>query len=132
MWQIGKNKFSFHLLNPFKTDNISYNNQKGANNMATQTNYSVELTSKIVSDYQAGTSVEDIASAIDKSVRSVRSKLVREGVYVAKPVTKSTKVMGPTKKELLIELNNNFGYDVSGLEGATKEAISHLMTVLAQ
>jgi hypothetical protein len=132
MWQIGKNKFSFHLLNPFKTDNISYNNQKGANNMATQTNYSVELTSKIVSDYQAGTSVEDIASAIDKSVRSVRSKLVREGVYVAKPTQKSTKVMGPTKKELLIELNNNFGYDVSGLEGATKEAISHLMTVLAQ
>jgi hypothetical protein len=132
MWQIGKNKFSFHLLNPFKTDNISYNNQKGANNMATQTNYSVELTSQIVSDYQAGTSVEDIASAIDKSVRSVRSKLVREGVYVAKPTQKSTKVMGPTKKELLIELNNNFGYDVSGLEGATKEAISHLMTVLAQ
>lgn len=132
MWQIGKNKFSFHLLNPFKTDNISYNNQKGANNMATQTNYSVELTSKIVSDYQAGTSVEDIASAIDKSVRSVRSKLVREGVYVAKPTQKSTKVMGPTKKELLIELNDNFGYDVSGLEGATKEAISHLMTVLAQ
>ena len=132
MWQIGKNKFSFHLLNPFKTDNISYNNQKGATNMATQTNYSVELTAKIVSDYQAGTSVEDIASAIDKSVRSVRSKLVREGVYVAKPTQKSTKVMGPTKKELLIELNNNFGYDVSGLEGATKEAISHLMTVLAQ
>ncbi len=132
MWQIGKNKFSFHLLNPFKTDNISYNNQKGANNMATQTNYSVELTSQIVSDYQAGTSVEDIASAIDKSVRSVRSKLVREGVYVAKPTQKSTKVMGPTKKELLIELNDNFGYDVSGLEGATKEAISHLMTVLAQ
>ena len=132
MWQIGKNKYSFHLLNPFKTDNISYNNQKGANNMATQTNYSVELTSQIVSDYQAGTSVEDIASAIDKSVRSVRSKLVREGVYVAKPTQKSTKVMGPTKKELLKELNDNFGYDVSGLEGATKEAISHLMTVLAQ
>jgi len=132
MWQIGKNKFSFHLLNPFKTDNISYNNQKGANNMATQTNYSAELTSQIVSDYQAGTSVEDIASAIDKSVRSVRSKLVREGVYVAKPTQKSTKVMGPTKKELLIELNDNFGYDVSGLEGATKEAISHLMTVISQ
>ena len=131
MWQIGKNKFSFHLLNPFKTDNISYNNQKGANNMATQ-NYTAELTAKIVSDYKAGVDVNDIASAIDKSVRSVRSKLVREGVYVAKPVTKSTKVMGPTKKELLIELQDNYGYDVSGLEGATKEAISHLMTVLAQ
>ena len=98
--------------------------------MKTQ-NYSAELTAKIVSDYQAGVDVTDIASAIDKSVRSVRSKLVREGVYVAKPVTKSTKVMGPTKKALLIELQDNFGYDVSGLEGAKKEASSHLMPVLA-
>ena len=95
-------------------------------------NYSAELTAKIVSDYKAGVDVNDIASAIDKSVRSVRSKLVREGVYVAKPRPTSTKVMGPTKKELLKELESNFGYDVSGLEGATKEAISHLMTVLAQ
>ena len=95
-------------------------------------NYSAELTAKIVSDYQAGVDVNDIASAIDKSVRSVRSKLVREGVYVAKPRPTAKKVMGPTKKELLKELESNFGYDVSGLEGATKEAISHLMTVLAQ
>ena len=94
--------------------------------MATQTNYSVELTSKIVSDYKAGTSVEDIASAIDKSVRSVRSKLVREGVYVAKPVTKSTKVMGPTKKELLKDLEAT-GFEVAGFEGATKEAIVRLL-----
>ena len=85
-------------------------------------NYSAELTAKIVSDYQSGVDVTDIASAIDKSVRSVRSKLVREGVYVAKPRPTAKKVMGPT----------NFGYVVSGLEGATKEAISHLMTVLAQ
>ena len=95
-------------------------------------NYSAELTAKIVSDYQSGVDVTDIASAIDKSVRSVRSKLVREGVYVAKPRPTAKKVMGPTKKELLKELESNFGYDVSGLEGATKEAISHLMTVLAQ
>ena len=49
--------------------------------MATQVNYSAEMTAQIISDYQNGTSVEDIANAIDKSVRSVRSKLVREGVY---------------------------------------------------
>ena len=83
-------------------------------------NYSAELTAKIVSDYQSGVDVTDIASAIDKSVRSVRSKLVREGVYVAKPRPTAKKVMGPTKKELLKELESKFGYDVSGVEGATR------------
>ena len=45
--------------------------------MAKAINYSPELTAKIVEDYQNGTSVEAIADAIEKSVRSVRSKLVR-------------------------------------------------------
>ena len=48
-------------------------------------NYTAEATARLIADYQAGVSVEQIASAIDKSVRSVRSKLVREGVYVATP-----------------------------------------------
>ena len=91
-----------------------------------QVNYSAEMTAQIISDYQNGTSVEDIASSIDKSVRSVRSKLVREGVYVAQPKAKSAKVQGPTKKELLRDLSDT-GFDVSGFEGATKEAITRLI-----
>ena len=39
-------------------------------------NYSVEMTDKIISDYQNGTEISEIADAIGKSVRSVRSKLV--------------------------------------------------------
>ena len=62
-------------------------------------NYSPELTDAIVADYQAGKPVEDIADAIGKSVRSVRSKLVREGVYVAQEKPKGAKRdNGPTKK----------------------------------
>ena len=91
-----------------------------------QQNYSAEMTAKIVSDYQNGVDVEAIAESIEKSVRSVRSKLVREGVYVAKPKAKSTKVMGPTKKELLKDLETT-GFDVAGFEGATKEAIERLI-----
>lgn len=91
-----------------------------------QQNYSAEMTAKIVSDYQNGVAVEAIAESIEKSVRSVRSKLVREGVYVAKPKAKSTKVMGPTKKELLKDLETT-GFDVAGFEGATKEAIERLI-----
>ena len=43
-------------------------------------NYTAELTAQIIDDYQSGVAVEDIAAQISKSVRSVRSKLVREGV----------------------------------------------------
>ena len=89
-------------------------------------NYTPEMTQLIVEDYTNGVSVEDIAAKVVKSVRSVRSKLVREGVYVAKPKVVSRKVEGPTKKELLVELSTT-GYDVSGLEGATKDAIARLM-----
>ena len=88
--------------------------------------YSPELTSAIVADYQAGTPVEDIADAIGKSVRSVRSKLVREGVYVAKEKPKGAKRdNGPSKKELLNRLEEvDPNAPLGGLMGATKEAIS--------
>ena len=88
-------------------------------------NYSPELTDAIVADYQAGTPVEDIAEAIGKSVRAVRSKLVREGVYVAAEKPKAKRDNGPSKKELLArreEVDPNA--PLGGLMGATKEAIS--------
>ena len=93
-------------------------------------NYTPEMTAQIVSDYQAGTSVDDIAVAVGKSVRSVRSKLVREGVYVAKEKTTTRKVEGPTKKEILRDLEAT-GFEVKGFEGATKEALTRLMGMVA-
>ena len=88
-------------------------------------NYSAAQVAQIVDQYQAGQDIDMIAEGIGKSVRSVRSKLVREGVYVAKPKPASKKVQGPTKKELLRELDVH--YDSKGLEGATKEAIEGLL-----
>ena len=88
-------------------------------------NYTAELTASIVDQYTAGQGVEAIAEAIGKSVRSVHSKLVREGVYVAAEKPKgAAREMGPTKKELLIELETLVSYPVEGFMGATKEAIS--------
>jgi hypothetical protein len=91
-------------------------------------NYTPEMTAKIVDDYQAGVSVEQIADAIDKSVRSVRSKLVREGVYVAQPKAKARKADEPTKKELLNHLEALAPFGVTGFMGATKEAINELIS----
>jgi hypothetical protein len=92
-------------------------------------NYTEEMVAAITSAYQAETPVEEIADMIGKSKRSVISKLVREGVYVATEKPTSTRDNGPTKKELLIQLE---GLDpqmpVNGLTGATKEAIAYLIT----
>jgi len=92
-----------------------------------EVNYTPELTASMIEQYQSGISVEDIASSIDKSVRSVRSKLVREGVYVASPKAAAKKTLGPSKKELLIELEQVAPFEVDGFTGATKEAISILL-----
>ena len=97
---------------------------------ARKINYSPELTGQIVSAYQAGTAVEELAETIGKSVRSVRSKLVREGVYVAKEKVATRKVEGPTKKEILRDLDAT-GFDTKGFEGATKDALTRLLGMVA-
>jgi len=91
-------------------------------------NYTPEMTAQIVSDYEAGIAVEAIAEAVNKSVRSVRSKLVREGVYVAKPKTTTRKSDEPTKKELLNSLEAVYPFNVNDLTGATKDGIKDLLT----
>ena len=94
--------------------------------------YSAEATARIIEAYQNGVAGETIAASVEKSVRSVRSKLVREGGYVAKAKPVAKRDSGPSKKELLLELENDFGFDATGLEGATKDAIVRIMKTLAQ
>ena len=93
-----------------------------------QPNYTEEMVASMTSAYQDGTPVEESADAIGKSKRSVISKLVREGVYVATEKPTAQRDNGPTKKELLNQLE---GLDpqmpVNGLAGATKEAIAYLI-----
>lgn len=47
-------------------------------------NYTPEQTAKMVADYNAGVTVEAMAEALGKSVRSIVAKLSREGVYQKK------------------------------------------------
>ena len=56
----------------------------------TKTNYTEAQTLELVTRYQAGETVEALAQAVGKSVRSVVAKLSREGVYVAKTKAKGT------------------------------------------
>ncbi len=47
-------------------------------------NYTPEQTTKMVADYSAGVTTEQIANELGKSVRSIVAKLSREGVYQKK------------------------------------------------
>ena len=100
-------------------------------------NYTAEMTAQIISDYQNGTSVADIAEAIGKSVRSVRSKLVREKdengerIYIPAEKPVSVKATGPRKKVLLNDLEKlDPNFPVNGMRGATKEANEYLVAGL--
>ena len=104
----------------------------GNDSMPKKENYTEDMTAIAITDYQSGVPIEQIAVAIDKSVRSVRSKLVREGVYVAQEKPKGSKKTGPSKKELLLELERVAPFPVEGFQGATKEAINHLLNTYVE
>ncbi len=95
-------------------------------------NYTAEMVEQMVSMYNelGNDGLDQIAAELDKPVRSVRSKLVREGVYVASPKKAAVKQEGPSKKEILRDIEA-VGFDVSGFEGATKAALTRLMGVVA-
>jgi hypothetical protein len=67
-----------------------------------KTNYTPEQTTQLVTGYQAGETVEQLAETLGKTVRSVVAKLSREGVYVAK--TKATGQARVKKSELVDQL----------------------------
>ena len=98
--------------------------------MAKQPNYSAELVAQITADYEAGKSVQEIADEVGKTARSVISKLVREGVYKAPEKPKAAKrEEGPTKGEMLTELDGLVNFSVDGLAGANKEAIANVIVL---
>ena len=64
--------------------------------------YTPEVTTKLVADYQAGVSTEELAAQLDVPVRSVIAKLSSVGVYQKKSyLNKRGEV--PIKKEEYID-----------------------------
>jgi hypothetical protein len=129
---IGKKRLTFRNLfgNMFLLSTMQERKSVMAETAKKVVNYSEEMTAKVISDYQDGVDLDAIADEIGKSVRSVRSKLVREGVYVAQPKATTAKRDEPTKKELLNTLEGIAPFEVTGFMGATKSAISELITHL--
>ena len=102
--------------------------------VAKSVNYTVEQTAQIVSDYTSGVSVETIATALGKSVRSVIAKLSREKVYVAKTYVSKTGEK-PVKKDAVadaigavLQLTES---ETTSLTGANKTALAKIFAALA-
>ena len=94
-------------------------------------NYTAEQTAQIVQAYQAGETVEAIATQVGKSVRSIVAKLSREGVYVAK--TKTAAAGRVTKAELVAKIAAMTAVELetlASLEKATHEALEVLVANL--
>jgi len=97
--------------------------------VAKKVNYTTEDVTKLTAMYAelGNDGLDTIAETLGKTVRSVRAKLVREGKYIAPEKGTTTKKEGPTKKELLNELERFAPFPVDGFAGATKNAIMHLI-----
>ena len=97
-------------------------------------NYTAEQTVKMVSDYQNGVSVENIADNLGKTVRSVVAKLSREKVYIAKEY-KTKNGESAIKKDIhadaigaILRLPEN---DIESLTKANKNALKVIFEALA-
>jgi hypothetical protein len=97
-------------------------------------NYSPEQTAQVIADYQSGVSVEALALAMGKSVRSVVAKLSREGVY--QNTAYKTKTGEPVVKKdahadeigAILRLPEN---DIESWTKANKSALKAIFDALA-
>ena len=83
-------------------------------------NYTTEQTVKMVADYQAGVTVETIATELGKTVRSIVAKLSREKVYVAKTYTSKTGEAVIKKDTVADYIGEALGLSEADTESLTK------------
>ena len=98
-------------------------------------NYTPEMEELLKNLYNelGNNGLPKIADQLNKTVPSVRAKLVKLGVYIPNTNTPIRR-NGPTKKELLRDLVKA-GYPEEGtvgLEPCSKEAIAFLLNYVAQ
>jgi response regulator RpfG family c-di-GMP phosphodiesterase len=99
----------------------------------TNVNYSEELTAKIVEAYEVGTNdeeraeiLENLSASTGKTVKSLRQKLVREGVYIKKTYKAKTGRKVETKAAIVEGIASAMGVSsvrIESLEKATKPTL---------
>ena len=91
-------------------------------------NYSAEQVAVLKAGYEAGETVEALASKLGKTVRSVIAKLSKEGVYKAK--TKEAGKREMLKAEMVSKIAEIIGATDEQLESLEKATGPALMTML--
>ena len=94
-------------------------------------NYTPEQTAKMVSDYQAGVTVEVIALEFGKTIRSVVAKLSREKVYVAKTYTTKAGEKAVKKDETADAIGAVLFMTEAEIESLTKANKTALVKIFA-
>ena len=97
-------------------------------------NYTDEMVAKMTEAYEANPTretVEDLASTLGKSVRSVIAKLSREGVYVAQPKVTKTGEPVVRKAELVAMLEAHFEVQMPTLVKASKADLQKLVDTIS-
>jgi DNA-binding NarL/FixJ family response regulator len=98
--------------------------------MATQQPYTPEQTTQVLQLYAAGIDQETIALTLNKSTRSVISKLVQLGVYQSP----EQKLARPKKSELIHKIAEHLDLEpeqLESLEKATHGALTLLCAAVA-
>lgn len=93
-------------------------------------NYTPEQTTKMVSDYLAGVTVEAIATELGKGVKSVVAKLSREKVYKAKTYVAKNGEAVVKKDELADKMASLFGLTEAEADSLTKANKTALKKIL--
>ena len=98
--------------------------------MTKAVNYTPEQETQMATNYEAGMSVDEIAEALGKSVKSVVAKLSRLGIYKAKAkaVAETARV---TKANLVAQIEARLGAEpgsLAELEKLTKVTLMQLIS----
>ena len=95
-------------------------------------NYTEEQVDLMIDKYSANPTretVEELADTLDKSIKSIIGKLSREGVYKKTEYLTKTGEKPVTKRELVDNIAEQLGVDITalaGLEKAPKTALKAL------
>lgn len=93
-------------------------------------NYTEAQTAEVLAQYAAGSTVEQIATAVGRTVRSITMKLVKEGVYQKK--VKASTAGQLTKADMAAAIAARYSMNDAAekdLEKLTKATLVQLMAV---
>jgi len=93
-------------------------------------NYTEAQTAEVLAQYAAGSTVEQIATAVGRTVRSITMKLVKEGVYQKK--VKASTAGQLTKADMASAVAARYELTLEAqkdLEKLTKATLVQLMAV---